>query len=96
MTASQTRGQDQAVNTGKTGNGLIRFRIVTQLDSDALHLKELFLTFIENSRVCEIVLNSSGKNWFIFEFPEQEEDRVERLIGYSGSIVSYHLEKKGA
>jgi hypothetical protein len=48
---------------------------------------------IDNSETIEVFLNNGGKSYFVIKFPEEEEDRFERLLGYSSSVVSYHLLK---
>jgi hypothetical protein len=67
---------------------------MTQLDMDALYLGRLFPSLVDDSETVEVYANSSGGSYFVFDFPEEQEDRVERLIGYSSSIVSYHLQHK--
>jgi len=66
---------------------------MTQLDTDASFLGNLLPTLIDNSETVEIFLNNGGKSYFVIKFPEEEEDRFERLLGYSSSVVSYHLLK---
>lgn len=94
MTVSRTHGLDLQKNTGQNGKERTRFQIRTQLDFDTLYLGKLFPSLIDDSETVEMYTSSSGGSYFIFDFPEDQEDRVERLIGYSSTIVSYHLQHR--
>jgi hypothetical protein len=48
---------------------------------------------IEDSTVIEQVLNTS-KNRFVIDIPEASEEYFERLLGFSTSVISWHLQHR--
>lgn len=92
---SQILGSHQeTLATGKTGKSKIRFRVNTELDSDALNLSNRLEWIFEGSaKVVEKLVASNQQSFFVIEIDEELEERLELLLEISSVVKSWHVKK---
>ena len=83
--------QSGSVPTGETGSGRIRYRVYTQLETDADYLGRILEMAIDGAHLAEYLHKGMG-SYFVLDFPEEHEDKFERLLSFSSSVKSYHLQ----
>lgn len=91
MTASNVQKSGRPAPTGESGNGRIRYRVYTQLETDAGYLGRILEMAIDGAHLAEYLHKGTG-SYFVLDFPEEYEDKFERLLSFSSSVKSYHLQ----
>lgn len=80
-------------STGETGSGRIRYRVYTQLETDADYLGRILERAIDGAHLAEYT-HKGTESYFVLDFPKEYEDKFERLLSFSSSVKSYHLQQQ--
>ena len=91
--ASNSPGLARRQNTGEAGKNRIRYRVYTQLETDAIYRGNILEQARDEAHLVEYFQKGYG-SYFVIDFPEEHEARFERLISFSCSVKSYHLQKE--
>lgn len=68
----------------------MRYRVVVELNTDAIGLSRRIEQSVDDSKVREIYQSIKG-SYFVIEFPKSKEEKIELLLEISPVVVSYNL-----
>jgi hypothetical protein len=79
----------------RSGGDKARYKVFTQLDTDLIYVSHVLENAIPDAAIREKFISSGvGKSYFVIEFDKKFEDKFELLLGFSSSVISWHLSRK--